>query len=270
MLGVPPQRTSSPASALPRPLLPPEGVVCVVAARLDLPPEILAAISVTLAPDEQERAARFVTQTLRDHFTAGRGLLRALLGLATGRAPADLAFDYGPEGKPRLAPGSAAALDGSPVSFNASHSKGVILVALARGLEVGIDLEHVQLRSHVEIADRFFHPDEAAWVRALPEEAQREGFFSVWSAKEAFIKCTGKGLSQGLSSFKFRCGPQGPEALGWIEGEPVEKYYFTPLAGPEGFKSALVADGRVGRVEQLALPSTVEGLRRTLWDNLEG
>ena len=250
---------------LPRPLLPPEGVVRVVAAPLDLPPEILARLAPTLSADEQARAARFVTQTLRDHFTAGRGLLRALLGLATGRAPDSLGFDYGPEGKPRLALGSATAVDGSPVSFNASHSKGVILVALARGVEVGVDVEHVQPRSLIEIADRFFHPDEAAWVRALPEDEQREGFFSVWSAKEAFIKCTGKGLSQGLASFKFRCGPRGPEALQWVEGHPAERFAFYPLAGPVGFKSALVADGSVRAVEEHALPSTAEGLRGTLW-----
>ena len=252
---------------LPGPLLPPEGVVRVVAAPLDLPPAVLSRLAPTLSPDEQARAARFVTQGLRDHFTAGRGLLRALLGLATGRAAGSLVFDYGPEGKPRLAPGNATAVDGTPIAFNASHSKCVILVAIARGVEVGVDVEHVQPRSLIEIADRFFHPDEAAWVRSLPEAGQREGFFSVWSAKEAFIKCTGKGLAQGLSSFKFRCGPRGPEALQWVDGEPAAgtRFAFFPLAGPEGFKSALVADGSVRAVEQHSLPSTAEGLRGTLW-----
>jgi phosphopantetheinyl transferase len=176
-----------------------------------------------------------------------------------------LVFDYGPEGKPRLAAQSALAADGAVVSFNASHSHGVILLALARGLEVGVDVEYVQPRSLIEIADRFFHPEEAAWVRSLPEAGQRQGFFAVWSAKEAFIKCTGKGLAQGLSSFKYRCGDRGPEALAWVEGDDAARYAFFPLEGPEGFRSALVAGGSVLRVEEHALPSTAEGLRGTLW-----
>ena len=246
----------------------------VIAAPLILPPEIQEQLASTLSPDEQVRAARFATKALRDHFTAGRGLLRALLGLATGRAPASLAFDYGPEGKPRLGPGSATTLDGAPISFNASHSKGVILVAIAGGVEVGVDVEHIQPRSLIEIADRFFHPDEAVWVRSLPEVAQREGFFSVWSAKEAFIKCTGKGLAQGLASFKFRCGARGPEALEWVHGlesgTDVARFAFFALEGPEGFKSALVADGSVRAVEQHSLLSTAEGLKGSLWGTLWG
>jgi 4'-phosphopantetheinyl transferase len=252
---------------LPRPLLPPAGVVRVIAAPLDLPEALLSRLAATLSPDEAGRAARFATQALRDHFTAGRGLLRALLSLATGTPAQDLRFDYGPEGKPRLAQPapSGACEDAGQVSFNASHSKGVLLFALARSLEVGVDLERVQPRSLVEISDRFFHPDEAAWVRSLPEPLQREGFFSVWSAKEAFIKCTGKGLSQGLASFKYRCGPRGPEELVLTGGDDPARYSFVPLEGPPGFRSALVAAGRLEAVEQYAPASSAQALSSSLW-----
>jgi phosphopantetheinyl transferase len=49
------------------------------------------------------------------------------------------------------------------------------------------------------IMDRYFHPDEAAAWRALDETRRAEGFFVLWSAREAAMKCCGLGLAKGLS-----------------------------------------------------------------------
>ena len=72
---------------------------------------------------------------------------------------------------------------------------------------VGADLQKLELRPGEDpgksaariqkIADRFFHPAEAAYVR----QTGRRGFFEVWTAKEAYVKYTGTGIDNTFSSF---------------------------------------------------------------------
>lgn len=220
------------------------GEVLLVCAPLDLPAPLLASLRLTLDPEERARADRFYTAELQGRFTAGRGLLRRLLGEATATAPAALRFRYGHQGKPELDPAGPGG--GAGVSFNASHSQGLALFALARGVVLGVDVEAIRGRRSDEVADRFFHPDESAWLRSLPDAARQESFYAIWCAKEAFIKATGNGLSQGLASFKFALGPAGPERLGWTADEPggPDRWALHVLDPAEEFRAALVTEGR--------------------------
>ena len=72
------------------------GEVLLVCAPLDLPAPLLAALGETLDSEERKRAERFYTAELRGRFTAGRGLLRRLLGQATATDPAALRFNIRP------------------------------------------------------------------------------------------------------------------------------------------------------------------------------
>ena len=71
-------------------------------ASLDTSPGRLEAFEASLSADEMARAARRRTPELRDRFTAGRGLLRALLGRYLRADPRQLVFRYGLHGKPAL------------------------------------------------------------------------------------------------------------------------------------------------------------------------
>ena len=73
-----------------------------------------------LSPDESARADRFVKARDAALYVAGRSRLRRILAAETGRAPADLTFDYGPQGKPSLQNGPA---------FNLSHAGGMAALA---------------------------------------------------------------------------------------------------------------------------------------------
>ena len=231
-----------PLQTPPEPLAPEAGEVLLVCAPLDLPEGLIARLRETLDPIERARADRFVTAQLRSRFVAGRGLLRWLLGWATGAAPAALRFRYGEHGKPALEPQAGT----GGLGFNVSHSQGLALYALSRGVVLGVDLEAVQGRQSDGVADRFFHPDESAWLRKLPDGPRTEAFYAIWCAKEAFIKATGLGLSQGLDSFSFACGPEGPVRLGWLRGDPrgPERFELHRLDPAAGFRAALITEGR--------------------------
>src|SRR3989442_8155544 len=129
----------------------------------------------TLSPSEQTRAERFSFQRDRDRFVVRRGLLRVILGRYLAMDSSRLQFDYGAGGKPALAP----QYNGTQLRFNVSHSAGLVLYAVTRGREIGIDLEQIQPAIAQErIPEHFFSPPDVASLRSLPLYSQAESFFA--------------------------------------------------------------------------------------------
>lgn len=82
--------------------------------------------------------------------------------------------------------------------FNISHTKDALVIAVTN-VPVGIDIETVE-SANMNIANRFFSKQEQKFIN-LANDNQDKRFFEIWTKKEAYIKWTGKGLSQSLSSF---------------------------------------------------------------------
>jgi 4'-phosphopantetheinyl transferase len=205
----------------------------------------LARLAGTLVGDEQERARRYYFEKDRRHFIAGRGLLREILGSYLGWDPARLGFTYGAHGKPSLAEPA------SPLCFNVSHSAGLLLVALAWGRQVGVDVERIneELR-HAEIAERFFSAHERAALAALPPALREQAFFACWTRKEAYIKARGRGLSIPLASFDVALAPGLPVALLASRDDPRQegRWSLMELAPGPGYAGALAVEGKGWRL----------------------
>jgi 4'-phosphopantetheinyl transferase len=148
---------------------------------------------------ERERAARFVFPRHRVQFIAAHAVLRAALGRLCGAPPAAWRFVADAHGKPSAWLGDAPA----GVSFNLSHTEGMagLAVTLGAGWAIGFDLEPVARVVDLAVADHFFSAREASWLSSLVEPVRAEGFLRLWTLKEAFIKATGKGLTQDLAAF---------------------------------------------------------------------
>ncbi|HYO62505.1 MAG TPA: 4'-phosphopantetheinyl transferase superfamily protein [Pyrinomonadaceae bacterium] len=208
-----------------------------------------------LAPEERARADRFHFPKDRLHFTVARGLLRRLVGLYTGLAPALLRFTYNDYGKPSLDMGAA-----DDLRFNVSHSKGLALYAFARGREVGVDVEFLKAEFGGEgIAARFFSPAEVAALRALPEADQTRAFFDCWTRKEAYIKAQGQGLSLPLDGFDVSLAPGEGCALLATRHDPAQaaRWSLRALAPAPSYAAALAVEGHGWR------------LRCWRWESLE-
>lgn len=82
------------------------------------------------------------------------------------------------------------------VQVSVSHS-GDYWAAAFSEYAIGIDLQVHEKRGVEAISKRFFHPDEDAFLR----QNDYRDFFTVWTAKESFIKWTGNGLYEDLRSF---------------------------------------------------------------------
>jgi 4'-phosphopantetheinyl transferase len=201
---------------------------------LDVPDARFAGLAATLSPREEQRRRSFRDPAHGRRWATGRGLLREVLGAAVDVAPGEIAIRYGEHGKPRVD-----SLDG--LEFNLSHSGGLALLALAR-CPVGADIERHKPRRWADVARRFYAEGEQRRLFAPPEEGQEARFFRTWTCKEAFLKCTGEGLSRSLRSYEVEL--LGDSArLAWARGVDASQYSVFPIDPGPGYSAAAVARG---------------------------
>jgi len=162
--------------------------------------------------------------------TRGEPTARPLLAQALRCETSALPLHRTPSGRPQL---------GAPFAhFDTgwSHSGDTLVLALGEAIELGVDVERVRPRPRLrELAQRFFHADETAWLLSQLEADVVDAFVRLWCAKEAILKAHGQGISFGLHKLVFaeeggrlrlqRCDA----ALGQAEDWHVHEW--VPLSG---------------------------------------
>ncbi len=182
--------------------------------RTDQPAPVRAAMRELLDAEELARADA-ATDPARGHrFTVAHGAAREIAGRYAGRPGAALSWRRGPHGKPELV-----GVDGG-LAVNLSGCEELALFAVARGREVGVDVERLSSpTAAVRLATRYFHPAEAAHVAAggpapggevsdgadaaagevsVVEDTAAGRFARLWTRKEAYVKAYGARLADGL------------------------------------------------------------------------
>lgn len=212
------------------------GEVHVWRMELEQPQDVLEKFRGTLEADELQRASRFHFDKHRNSFVAARGFLRRVLSRYLDAKPETLRFSYGEYGKP--------ALDGT-LHFNMSHSHGLALLAITEGRQIGVDVEHIRADFATEdIARHFFSHSEVESFGRLQKEEQVAAFFRCWTRKEAFIKATGRGLSQPLDAFDVTLAPGVAAELLRVEEDEASRWSMSDIDVGEDYAGALVVEGR--------------------------
>ncbi len=116
-----------------------------------------------------------------------REVLDSHFGLDGGQ----LKISPGAYGKPFLE-------DHPGIHYNISHAKGAIICAVS-DRPAGIDME-LKRKANTRIINKFFTESEQAYVYTDTKD-QYERFTRVWTMKEAYVKCIGRGLQQPFESF---------------------------------------------------------------------
>lgn len=156
-----------------------------------------------LSQDELDRANRFNAPIHRKRFIAARYALRQLLSDYISIPSEVIRFSYNQYGKPSLD-----LSDQTPaIQFNIAHSDDMALCALTLNHAIGIDIEKMIERSFLDIAKRFYTPQENQALAALPAHKQMTGFYKLWARKEALAKAIGKGLQFSLMGFSVSTEP---------------------------------------------------------------
>ncbi len=173
---------------------------------LDLPQEEIEKLAKILSEDEINRANRFVFPHHRKHFIVARSTLRIILSSYVRLSPEQIQFNYSPKGKPSMAP----SCNQERITFNLSHSDTLALYGIRRGHPIGVDIEYMRPMEDVDkLAQRFFSPREYGLIASLSSPDKENTFFRFWTAKEAFLKATGDGISGGLNQIELDLGVDG-------------------------------------------------------------
>ena len=158
------------------------------------PSTVLPALLALTTAAEQARAQEMLSEKRRCEWLTGRALLRACLAHYTGRDALSLDWHYSEHGKPQLANAPA---------FNLSHGPNWIGCAVGNVDWLGIDIDCQNRKNSIaDIAERYFHPDEWAWISSAENIASveknatlRARFFTHWTLKEAYIKALGETIN---------------------------------------------------------------------------
>jgi 4'-phosphopantetheinyl transferase len=190
-----------------------------------------------LSDSERQRGQRFMFARDRRDYAAAHALTRVALSRCGDLAPEQWRFQEGADGKPSLAHDGGIA----PLTFNLSHTHGLVACAIAPGVDVGIDVERVDRRVGAEeVATRFFSPGERADLARCPAGERTRRFLELWTLKEAYIKAIGKGLSHPLNTFGFALNEPG--SIGFMPPPDVDSAAWQfALFAPTDLHSMAVA-----------------------------
>jgi len=170
----------------------------------------IEALRSTLSDRERQRVERLQVKTVADRYAVSRGLLRHLLSHYTGLATENLVFEFGPLGKPSLAPLAS----GRTLTFNNTDCRGQAIYSFSWERELGVDLECLPREVRADrISRRRFTEAEADTICSLPEPMRTEVFLGCWTRKEAWGKALGVGIRYAMDSIDLGSTPGDPHLL---------------------------------------------------------
>jgi 4'-phosphopantetheinyl transferase len=194
-----------------------------------------------LSADERARHDRFLFARDRRDFAEAHALTRRVLSLYEDVAPADWMFEIAAGGKPFLPRGPTGT---SPLNFNLSHTHGLVACAVARGVDVGLDVELTDRAVNARgISMRYFTRAEDAFILACPEGERRARFIELWTLKEAYIKAVGRGLAHPLDKFGFALEGAGDLVFDPPPGESADEWTFALFAPAPQARMAVAIRG---------------------------
>ena len=155
-----------------------------------------------LHPLKKERIDRFRFFDDKKRSVAGDMIVKTALAEFCGVSAENIVIETDENGKPY------------PVNinlhFNISHAEDYVVCVVSDN-KIGVDIEKIK-PVNLNIAKRFFNEEEQIYIfghkphkenfEQEPTKDLLKRFFEVWTAKEAFLKYLGVGLTENLQEIK--------------------------------------------------------------------
>lgn len=220
-----------------RPTIPSSNVCKVWRLPIGIPDSRRSRALSILSSNERHRYDSLKRSADKEIYLASHSGLRYLLSSMTGVAPGRIEFDTEKFGKPYLAAGCRT----GALSFNLSHTDGMILVAIAAAAPVGIDVERYSpTENWEEILDIVGIEKERECIRLLEFEDRLAATASLWVRKEAILKGVGVGLTLDPNCIELDV-VTGSSAVRWLEESPVSEQWWVCDIDVGGSHRAAVA-----------------------------
>jgi 4'-phosphopantetheinyl transferase len=165
---------------------------------LDQPTAVVERLDRLLPPAERQSPASIRVARAATRFVLAETLGTEPLAVAISRECVHCGHPT--HGRPTVA-------GDEHVSFSLSHSGAFAVIALAGGgTRVGIDVEEVRPRTRIDaLAERVLSDEEHAAWSAIADAGERlRSFLAVWTAKEAYLKALGIGITTRLRDVPVR------------------------------------------------------------------
>ncbi len=147
--------------------------------------------------EKQTRVSKFLKRQDKIRGILGELLIRKMLVDEFNINNDYIIFSHNKYGKPYLP-------NRKDIYFNISHS-GEYVVGAVDIKPIGIDIEEVKDIDFLEIVKSFFSKAENEYIlesnKGYYIEKQKERFYEIWTLKESFVKCIGKGLNMDFNNF---------------------------------------------------------------------
>ncbi len=175
-----------------------------------------------VSQEEIERSKKFRFENDRNRFLHVRTQLRIHLAEFMGQSPKEIEFQYGEQGKPVL-------IGNYDIHFNTTHTDGISIISISQIGSVGVDIEKIRPFKVDGVIETAFTPFEKEQVHSSGTDSL-EIFFRIWTAKEAYVKAHGAGLSFPIKELEFDSNRKLYRLSG--ETDPNFKYFEVPVANP--------------------------------------
>lgn len=211
--------------------------------------------SLSLSPDELERAKRFRLDGDRHTFVLCRSALRRILSHYLNTGSRDIRFHYNDFGKPQV----ETPTNQHSLRFNVSHSGTIALIAVTHAHQVGVDVEAITDLNDVDsLSEISLSARELAHLQAAPADRRPELFCNLWTCKEAVAKADGRGLSIPLPEIEFAVSEHAVTRLTSIAGERLAASnwsvnQFAPARGYLGAVASISSEFAIKHISYSAL-----------------